>query len=106
MDTQTAAVFDVIREAAAEAGLTMRMVDTGEFAEIGRRAWLRRGMRFHVTSSAAGHPVYSSWSAGEGAARDRFRAAAREWAGRPGACVTLIDEVERATLAVWPEEPS
>lgn len=106
MDPQTAAVFDMLREAAGEAGLAMRMVSAEEFTERGRRAWLRRGMRFHVTSSATGYPVYSSWWADEEAARDRFRAAASEWAGRPGACVILVDEAERVTLAVWTEEPT
>jgi hypothetical protein len=104
MDPVTRKVFDDIQEAAARVGLTVTPVSAEEFLEMGRRAMLRRGRRFHVTASATGHPVFSSWWVDEGAARERFRIQVGKWASRPGACVTLIDETERETLAVWPDE--
>lgn len=102
-DPETARTLDDLREAAAETGLTVRIVPTDEFQERGRRAWLARGSRFHITRSTVGCPLASSWWADEDAARDRFRVLVEEFGGRPGACITLVDEAERTTLAAWPE---
>lgn len=102
-DPHTARIFNDLREVAAEVGLTVRTVPTEEFQEWGRRAWLARGRRFHITKSATGHPLASGWWAGEDAARDRFRVLVEEFGGLPGAIITLVDELERTTLAAWPE---
>lgn len=104
MDPDTARTVDILRQAAAEVGLTMRIMSAEEFHEKGRRAQLRRGRRFRITRSATEWPLASSWWAEEDAARDRFRALVDEFAGRPGARVELVDEAERTMLAVWPEE--
>lgn len=101
---ETARILNHLREAAAEMGLTVRIVPTEEFQERGRRAWLARGRRFHITKSAVGHPLASGWWADEDAARDRFKVLVEEFGGRPGACIALVDEAERKTLAAWPEE--
>ena len=105
-DPVSAALLADIREAAAEVGLTARTVTIAEFEEAGRRAWLRRGYRFHITASATGHPMASSWCVDEATARERFAAIAARWSSRPGARIILIDEAERTTLAAWQGEPS
>lgn len=102
MDEGTARIFGELREVAAGLGLAVRPVSTEEFLEQGRRAWLRRGCRFHITVSADGSPPASGWSADEDTARDRFAALVDEYGGWPGAVITLVDEAERRTLAVWP----
>lgn len=104
MDEHTAHILDDLREAAAEVGLTARIMPTDEFQELGRRAWLARGSRFHITRSAVGYPPASSWWVDEEAARDRFHALVEEFGGRAGACIALVDEAERTTLAAWPDE--
>lgn len=102
MDEETARVFDELREVAAGLGLVVHPISREEVAERGRRAWVRRGYRFRLTRSAAGSPLASGWCAGEDTARARFAALVDEYGGRPGAVITLVDEVERRTLAVWP----
>lgn len=105
-DPITAMFLADIREAAATVGLAARTVSVEEFEEAGRRAWLHRGRRFHITVSATGHRTASSWWTDEQAARDRFATVVAQWGSRPGARIILIDEVERTTVAAWPEELS
>jgi len=103
-DPETDRILDDLRDAAAEAGLAVRIVPTDEFQERSRRAWLARGRRFHITKSAPGLPVTSSWWTDEGAARDRFNMLVDQFGGLPGACIALVDEAEQVTLAAWPED--
>lgn len=84
----------------------MRLVDASESQEKGRRAWLHLGYRFHITRSADGSPLASSWWVDEDAARTRFARVVAESGGRPGARITLVDEAEQTTLATWPEGPA
>lgn len=103
VDDQTDQLLDEVRDLAASIGLTPRPVSTEEFLEMGRRAQLSRGRRFHITRSATGSPLASGWWADEDAARARFRVLVASFGWRPGAVIALVDEAERRTLAVWPE---
>ena len=100
MDAETARIFGELRDVAADLGLTLHPISEEEFLEEGRRAWLARGYRFHLTRTAVGDPLASGWSTDEDTARDRFAAVVDEYGSRPGAVITLIDEAERRTLAV------
>ncbi|MGW2523952.1 hypothetical protein ACWC09_44620 [Streptomyces sp. NPDC001617] len=104
MPTTWEGIFADLRDMAAELGLTMRPISEGEFQESSRCAWLRLGRRFHLVISATGQPTLTSWHMGETVARGRFTATAAEFRAVPGARVALIDEAERKTLAVWPDE--
>ena len=104
-DPQTERLLAEVREIAARVGLTARPVSVDEFHEMGRRARLRRGQRFHITRSATGSPLASSWWTDEAAARERFRTLVESFGQLPGAVIALVDEAERKALAVWPEEP-
>jgi len=102
VDDETARVFDELREIAASLGLTVHPVSQDESRELGRRAWIRLGYRYQITRSAPGSPLAGCWSVDEASALARFAAFVVECGGSPGAAITLVDEVERRTLAVWP----
>lgn len=102
MDEETARIFGELREVAADLGLVVHPISEEELLEEGRRAWLARGYRYHLTRTATGSPLASGWCTDEDTARDRFTALVDEYGSRPGAVITLVDEAERRTLAVWP----
>lgn len=102
MDDETARVVAEVREIAAGLGLAVHPIGADELRELGRRARLRRGYRYHITRSADGSPLASGWWVDEDAARDRFAVLVDEFGDRPGAVITLIDEVECRAIAVWP----
>ncbi|MFJ9101264.1 hypothetical protein ACIRJM_22685 [Streptomyces sp. NPDC102405] len=104
MDDQTDRLLGEVREVAASIGLIARPVSTEEFLEMGRRAHLSRGRRFHITRSATDSPLASGWWADEDAARQRFRVLVDSFGQLPGAVIALVDEADRRTLAVWLEE--
>jgi len=101
VDDETARIFGEVREIAASLGLTVHPVSHDESRELGRRAWIRLGYRYSITRSAPGSPPAGGWSRDEASALARFAALVDE-EGDPGIVVTLVDEVERRTLAVWP----
>lgn len=96
--------LDVVRDAAATAGLTARSVDADEFEEMGRRALLREGFRYRISLWATGSPLTRSCWRVEAGARGRFDELVESFGCRPGAVITLVDEVDRRLLAVWPVE--
>ncbi|MFJ9633856.1 hypothetical protein ACIRU8_39790 [Streptomyces sp. NPDC101175] len=59
-------------------------------------------VRYHITRSAPGYPLASSWWRGEAAARARFAALVTEIGSLPGARITLADEETGETLDEWP----
>lgn len=79
MDDETARVFGELREVAASLGY-----------------------RYHITLSAPDCPPASGWSVDEDVALARFVALVDEHSGSPGTTITLVDELERRTLAAWP----
>lgn len=59
--------------------------------------------RYYLLLTSAGRPVQHGWWDSEPVARNR----AKEWIGawgRPGARITLTDEVSGETLTSWPDE--
>lgn len=102
MGEETARIFGEIRDVAADLGLVLHPISEEELLKEGRRAWLALGYRYHLTRSATDSPLASGWSTDEDTARARFAALVDEYGSRPGAVITLIDEAERRTLAVWP----
>ncbi|MFB7500003.1 hypothetical protein ACFC09_35890 [Streptomyces sp. NPDC056161] len=57
--------------------------------------------RYRLTLTVAGRPVQHGWWASEAVARGKFASWVGEW-GRPGARITLTDEVTGETLTTWP----
>ncbi|MGW3031211.1 hypothetical protein ACWDCB_08235 [Streptomyces sp. NPDC001178] len=104
MPTTWEGIFADLREVTAELGLTMRPISQEEWEEKGRRAALRRGWRFHLIISVPGQPALHGWSSDAETARERFAARVSKYEGVPGARIVLVDQAERATLAVWPED--
>ena len=102
MDEETARIFGELRDVAADLGLTLHPISEGELCEEVRQVRLRRGYRYHLTRTAVGDPLASGWCTDEDTAHARFAALVDEYGSRPGAVITLIDEAERRTLAVWP----
>lgn len=104
-DRELDELLDVVREAAGTVGLTARPIGFDEFEEMGRRALLRRGFRYRISTSALGSPLARSCWRDEAGARERFGELVASFGSRPGAVITLMDEQERRLLAVWPVEP-
>jgi hypothetical protein len=103
VDEETAAALGILQDAAADVGLAVRCLDDATFADMARRATLRLGLRYHIRLTATGRTPSSSWSPDEATARTRFAAFVDAYRGRPGASVTLVDELQQTTLATWPE---
>jgi hypothetical protein len=59
--------------------------------------------RFHLTLTAAGRPVGHGWWSNVTVARGKFVSWVGAYGATPGARLTLVDEAEARTLAVWPD---
>ncbi|WP_327691335.1 hypothetical protein OG870_22685 [Streptomyces sp. NBC_00461] len=60
--------------------------------------------RFHLTLTAVGRPVAHGWWSDETIARGRFVSWVGKYGAIPGSRLTLVDEAEARTLAVWPDQ--
>jgi hypothetical protein len=58
--------------------------------------------RFHLSLTSASGPAAQGWWDSEATARDKFKQWVGEW-GRPGARLTLADELTGETLTAWPD---
>ncbi|MFG2789113.1 hypothetical protein [Streptomyces sp. NPDC048419] len=60
--------------------------------------------RYHLTLIAVDRPVAHGWWSDEKVARAKFVRWIGEYGTIPGARLTLVDEDEARTLAIWPDE--
>ena len=59
--------------------------------------------RFHLIFDAGEYPCMQGWWADRAEAEAKFKAWVGEH-GRPGARITLVDEVTGTTLTTWPDD--